>query len=473
MQKEEGSPDALDPAQVVLFSDESALPAPPSSTGNLRKPVETIVLQPRTGKLTLLDRRFFNVLLRHAQENPVPEGPYYRISLAQFMADAKYESRNMEHLADVLNHMMGTVVNWGNSVKNLKGPKYQWQGAPLITFARIRKDSGRAAVLEYEFQRELLPQLLNPSVYATISLELIAKMNTHPSTVLLEIAVRYLSSPHGLSQRLPWRDWVPILTGNASTTKTEFKYFARDVLKSAISHVNAAQELFTVKAHVTKVNRRVDTLQFEVVRNKAAPGTPDASSRLAEVGVENLQLVGRLRNLAIPQATAESLIVQYGASRMSAALAELEPRVEAGTVKKTLAYLKTLLEKGDLQESPDYVQDVAAVEVPNIPVPDNTRRALLQAYCDAAMREAMALFEEQPAADQAGELDSFEAEHLPNLAEPLQRAWRTYRPQWPAKPMTAFLRPVFGRWLARTSLTPSDEDILNWAVRSGKLNLQA
>lgn len=451
---------------------EELLPAPPGSTGNLRKPIEAIVLQPKAGKLTLLDRRFFNVLLRHAQHNPAPAGPYYRISLSQFMADAKYESRNMEHLTEVLNHMMGTVVNWGDSAKNLKGPKYQWQGAPLITFARIRKDAGRGAVLEYEFQRELLPQLLNPSVYATISLELIAKMNTHAATVLLEIGVRYLTSPTGLTQRLPWRQWVPILTGNSSSKDDlQFKYFARDVLKPAIAQVNDAQDEFEVVQLVGKVSRRVETLQFHI-RRRTAVLMADAPSRLAEVGVENLDLVGRLRILKIPQSTAESLILQFGARRMKAALAELEPRMELGKVKAPVAYLKTLLSKGDLAEAEDHVHDVEAVEVPNKPVKDNTRAALNRAYVEDAKRRAMSIFEELPLEEQAQQVGLFETQRLPEMSELLQRAWRKFRPDWPDKPITAFLRPIFSEWLAKDDLVPTEDQLLDWAANSGKLNLE-
>jgi len=460
---------ALGPSPATAWNDADELPAPPGSSGKLLKPVETIVLQPRTGKLTLLDRRFFNVLLRHAQENPIPDGAYFRISLSQFMADAKYESRNMEHLTDVLNHMMGTVVNWGDSASNLKGPSYQWQGAPLIAFARIRKSPNRPPVLEYEFQRELLPQLLNPKVYTTISLELIAKMKTYAATVLLEIGFRYLGSPTGLTKRLPWREWVVILTGN-SESKTELKYFIRDSVRPAIAQVNAAQDDFEITLLAGKVNRRIETLQFHIKRLQRS--TPDQSSRLAEVGVDNLELVGRLRKLKVPQATAETLILQHGPRRMRAALAELEPRVEAGKVNAPLGYLKTLLSKGVLDEGAQHVEEVTAKEVPAKPVKEQTRLALRRAYQDAAKRQAMALFEELPREEQEAQILDFEQQRLPELSAPLQRAWKTYRPSWPAKPITAFLRPIFCDWLTRADPEPSDDELLNWAASTGRLVLQ-
>ncbi len=485
MRRVSSSPISLQDDQRLLFpakalslaveADVEPLSTPPRHTGQsaptgVRKAVEAVLIRPKEGKVTLLCRRFFNVLLRHAQDNPVPDGEYHQMPLGKLTQDARYESRNMEYLTEVLNQMLATVVNWGDSARNLKGPKYAWSGASLLAFVRIEKDGRGPTMLYYDFHKEVRAQLLNPRVYAYVSLEMNAKMSTHPALALYELGVRYLSNKNGLTVRMPWREWVVPLTGNPDISKDlQYKYFARDVLKPALREVNESQDEFELIPLVGTVRRRVETLQFAVQRKTGATAGPGGvAAHLAEVEVDELTLIGRLLNLKVPQKTAEEHLKRYGANRLKAALNELEPRLPA--IKNVGAYLKTLLENGDFP-SPSDVVDVSCLPVAQGPLQESVAVQLQKSYRDEAKRKAYELFLEGLPAQQEELLSRFERERLEGLPQPLRKAWERFRAEWPQKPMTAFIGVPFRDWLIAAEPAPTSEQLLTWAVEQGKIQL--
>lgn len=444
---------------------------------NVRKPVEAVIIIPKDRKITLLSRRLFNVLLRHAQLNPVPSGTYHRIPLGKLMQDAKYDSRNLEHLVNSINPLIGLVVNWGDSPKNLNGPKYAWAGAALLAFASIVKEEGKSPELLYDFHKEISSQLLNPRVYATISMEMNATMSTHASLALYELAVRYLTNKNGLSVKLPWREWVTPLTGNPDISPTlQYKYFARDVLKPAINEVNSSQDDFFVEQLVGMVGRRVDTLQFRIQKKTSALTAEGdrgpAKAPLAEIEVGNLTLIGRMIECRIPQRTAEQLYHQHGPDVLRVALQALEARLDNSKLDKVdnpTAYLRRCLADPELVgKSVPSVVDIEAKTVPNA---EPAIQALKFRYVSAKKAQMRQLFYEQSEADRLAKYKQFEAEVLPELNLPIKQAWAKFKEKDYQGNMHPFFEVEFVKWLSMAYLTPTDEELVGWAAEEGLLDL--
>jgi hypothetical protein len=478
-----------DPAPPV---ERAGVPARTGATV-LRKPMEMILIKPlpdkknKKNKLTLLAGRFYNALLIHAQENRVKSGKYFQIGLAQFQHATKYDSRNIEHLTNVLNDMLSTPINWGDSPKTLdRQLPWKREGRSLISYWAIEKQPGGPTILSFDIGDELLDLLLDRKAYAKINIELAATMNTYAALQLLQICEQYKTlkgatpDKDGLSRSMHWREWVPYLTGDATCPPAlQFKYFARDTLRPAVEQVNKAQDEFEVDYITTKQGRFIDKLQFQVKPKRPADTAP--RDRLNEVGVDSLDLVGRLIHLKLQQHTAETLIVDFGPRRVRAALRELEPRVQAGTVKNTLAYLKTLLRSGDLQEEQGdeqsgTVHDVEAkrLEAPS-PVGKPVLASLRVAYTKEMREKHYELFlREYPPEDQQDALTRFESEKLPQLSEALHRPWNAWKEKAAQKePVPPILRSVFGEWLAQEDLKASDDTVLNWALAAGRIDISA
>ena len=88
---------------------------------SVAKANEAIAIRPKRGKLTLLSRRIFNVLLFHAQQQGVDK-PRYSILLSELIDDARFNSNNTELLKSHLRDMQATTIEWHTSI----GKEQKW-----------------------------------------------------------------------------------------------------------------------------------------------------------------------------------------------------------------------------------------------------------------------------------------------------------------------------------------------------------
>jgi hypothetical protein len=439
----------------------------PASLGVVKKPVEAVLMRPVKGKVTLQARRFFNVLLRFAQANGTPApGQYYRIPLPTFLQDAVFESRNIAYVLDVLNGMMSTVVNWGDTPEKFKGTKANWKGATLLAFAELDK-APTGSTLVFDLHPELRKQFSasEPFAYAKVSLELNAALSSHASLALYELGERYLTSPGGTSKKDHWRSWVAPLTGNPLLVDTtEYKYFYRDVVKPAIAEVNASQKKFIISLIVEKVHRKVETLQFEVRRCvNDRPAEPPAP--LAGIAVACLPLVGRMLQWGIRQATAEDLLRAHGPVRIQRALEYTQDRLEK--IKSPGAYLKKILSSVEFDNVLVPVPHTAPPTVDNVPTSRPVSQSLMSAFIAAKKQEARKVFEECSAADRANLFQEFEVERLPKCGELYRQRWNEFIVASPNSRPPPFLEHPFLEWLSKSNSHANPDEVLQWGIGTG------
>ncbi|WP_298235110.1 RepB family plasmid replication initiator protein [uncultured Azohydromonas sp.] len=310
------------------------------------KPVETIALRVTKGKATLLGRRFWNCLVKHAQVHSPNADNMYEMPVAQLRKLAGFDSKNMEVLATTLTELQTIAVNWGDSPKNFNRESYRWESATLLSYASIRKKAGEVPTLVFDFHPAVRPYILKPEVYSLISLEIQRRFRTVGGLVLYEIGERYLSSPNGLSARLHWTEWHHILTsrgrdGGAKGKAPEWKYFKRDVLDPAVREVNKEQDKFSIDYYVAKAGRFTTDLQFVVkARRKALSAPADLEQwqleRLAQWGVPGTEAARLLERLA----PADRVKVIETVER------RLQKSEQLGDVKSIPAYLHTVVTQG-------------------------------------------------------------------------------------------------------------------------------
>lgn len=444
-----------------------------SGEETFKKSVDAILVRPKEGKISLLARRFYNVLLHHAQRNPAPEGTYHKITLSQLGKESAYSSRDVQYLVQVVNSMLSTVVNWGSDLQPKAGNRYQVNAASLLSFVRITKEGHSSAVLEYDFHKEFKASLLNPKIYAVISLEMNAKMRTYAALQVYELVMRYKTNPSGVSCKGHWKTWAQLLTGNPDLSPTlQYKYFARDVLRPALKEVNLAQNDYLVDIVELKVARRVEGLQFVIQPRKDVDKLAESNeSRVLEtLNVEELTVVGRLTEHGIAPKKAEKLVNEYGVEKARWALRQAEERGDK--VRKVSGYLITLMEEGVYEpdpEKPDFI-DVEARDVPTMHG-EGILATFTRQYLDARKKSLLEAYNELPGAERAPWVVRFEKEVLPQLNVTLQKAWATYRPDWDTKPMNQFIGAVFKDLLIKDEPAPSADEVMSWAYATGLVQL--
>lgn len=448
--------------------------------GYTKKPVEAITIQPTEGKLTLQARRWYNVLLRHAQVNEPQAGQRIRMPLRRFLRDARQEKVNNEYMSEVLKILVSTPIEWGDSAKNLQGASYQWSVSTLLSYASITKKSGTTELI-YDFDPAVKAKMLEPEVYAKISLDVQAKMSTYAALYLYELGTRYYKPRDQLSSKeRPWKEWVVAMLGNrkVSIDKLLFKTFARDTLKPALQEVNDPRLglPWEIRAETRKVARRVEALRFTVTARQ--PRDKDQELGTAEglqIEVDHLTLIGRLINLGVTQASAVKLYNEYGHETLRQGVDNFERHIErrpadSPPIENIVSYLHKVLKTVKVgSDVVDVESKVVSVGVSRASSPPGgtINAVLAKKYQEVHRKDSIALFEESTDAMKQEEYDRFESEGLAAAGNAVQREWAAFRKKGNGAKLSPLLRTPFFKWLVRDAELPNPDELEAWGRRNG------
>jgi hypothetical protein len=436
-----------------------------ASSAELRKAVEAIAIQPKSGKITLLTRKLFNVLLAVAQQ--ADDSDTYRALLSDIVANAAFDSNDTALVKEHLRRMVSVQVEWSSGVSSQK-PGRKWGISTLIADAEILEDPATRRVwVEFSFAPKFRKKLLDPQQYARLSLQFQSQLRSSAGLALYEICVRYLTNPSHLTMREPWEWWRPILSGTPDTeagdeAKREYKYFKRDYLRPAIAEVNAVTNIF-VELIEHREGRRVAEIQFRVTERKQPMLALDEHPN-----VFDSTLVDRMIKLGVSEKEANTLYTDSEENRIRAALQLTEQRMRSTTlppVRSAAAFFKDALKKG-------YAPQVEEVEaLPGAPktasliesAADDPKARLRSEYDAHRRKEARALYDAQGEEEQETARVTFEADVVSKLGAQLRDDWRRRGIE------SKLMESRFFDWLAhRTWGEPTDGDLLGFTLSQSR-----
>ena len=314
----------------------AASPAePPTAVEVLRKPVNTLAIVPKSARITPLGRKSYNVLLYEAQEQGLDKD-VFRTPLSRVLKGVDFGSNHHELIKKHLRAMVSTTVEWQSPTT---GEGTSWNVSGLLAHAKLTKERNEVWV-EWSYAVNLKQELLAPTVFARLRLEVISQLRTHAGIALYEICMRYRDV--GRTSRQPWRWWVPVLTGQPEserTAKLEYRIFKRDTLKPAMAEVSALTEL-DIELVEHKQGRFISEVQFAIRARKQAALPLDGPEPV------DLSIVARAGELGIADDKAEDLIAEYGQEAVKAALEALAKRSATAfpePVRDPYRYIRSLL----------------------------------------------------------------------------------------------------------------------------------
>lgn len=396
---------------------------------DIRKAQEAIAILPKSGRITLLTRKFFSVLLHAAQEDG--HQSVYRRKLSEILGMASFDSHNTEVAKEQLRTMTGIQVEW-NSV----GPKERrWGISSLLAEVEI-VERDRSLWIEWSYGEKIRAKLLDPEMYARISLQAYSRLRSSASAALYEICARYITNPSGLTNRAPWGWWRPRLTGNPedAAEETEYKFFKRDVLKPAIAEVNGLADI-SVELIEHKDGRKVAEIQFRVERVK------QAHLDIADTNLVDSVLIDRLvLEIGLPKDDAAKIYSQHEESFLKASI-ELTLQRDADrslpSLQSRAAYFKSSIRgKYALNAQPKKPSNTPKQKVKEPePLPDPEKTA--------ARELAIFTFNALPSEEQKAMLVRFAS----TLRGPAAKA---YAKSGLEHPLTG---PAFAGWLMAESLS--------------------
>jgi len=303
----------------------------------LRKAVNTLAIVPKSTRITTLGRKCYNVLLYQAQEQGL-ERDLFRAPLDAVVKGLDFDSNDHALIKKHLRAMVSTTVEWQSPTT---GEGATWSVSGLLAHAALVKQRGQVWV-EWSYAVNLKQELLDPSVFARLRLEIVSQLRTHAGLALYEICTRYKDV--GRTSRQAWRWWYPVLSGNPPSDKLdrlEYRIFKRDTLKPAIAEINAITDL-DIELIEHKEGRFVDQIQFAIGHKQQAvlplrhPPEP-----------VDLALVAHAQRLGVSEEAVEALVDAHSQPRVATAVVALEKRLASAypePLRDPQRYLRAMLQ---------------------------------------------------------------------------------------------------------------------------------
>lgn len=312
---------------------------------------DSIGLRVQQGRLTLLSRKIFNVLVYRAQQvgQPGQDAPkniksgekYFWVPLGEVAADANYDSKDTELFKNHIDELQDVRVYHEDQIA--------WTSERLLASVKLVKGDGRKknstqpVMLGYMFPPEVEAMVLKPNQYTKLSLYYQAQFRRGASLVLYEICKRYLTNPSKVTGRQPWQWWHNVLTGSHEDTENvQYKYFKRDVINPAVTEINSTSDL-NVELIEFRSGRRVKDLQFKVLPAK------QFSLPFSAPAILDTRLLEKMMQLGISQHEASDLMAEYTVVQIDEALLVTKKREEnkkLTPLDSPAAYFKRALKNG-------------------------------------------------------------------------------------------------------------------------------
>jgi hypothetical protein len=216
------------------------------------------------GRITLLQRRAWNVLLANAYDE-LPHKDRHSIPIANLMRTLEFASKNDDYLKEAITSLIHCSVEWNILEKD---GETEWGVAALLAGAKIAR-----GICTYTYEPMLREKLYNPRMYARLSLLVQNRFASKHALTLWELCVDYLGAKRDCGET-PWiaiDDFRKIMgIEDNHYYATLFKKLKQKVVTPALAEVNRVSD-FSVTIEYQHKGRKVTALKFTMRRVVVLP----------------------------------------------------------------------------------------------------------------------------------------------------------------------------------------------------------
>jgi len=326
-----------------------AIPLHPSAKGQggadpleLRKPHEMVVMVPRSARVTLTARRIYTVLLQVSQARL---GSMETMPLADFLFEAPLatilrttgsDASDRTAAKRYLGEMRSLEVDWESTAP---GDGVKWRGFSMLSEVALEVRRGETWV-SWSFPPSIMSALREPSRWARIDLDVLARLGTYASVALYEICARYRDNPGGVTSRKPVGWWTDALSNMPGGDRREWRKFKNERIKEAVDEINQETDL-EIELIEHRQGRTVHEVQFAVRRRSKV-----AAVRTGTQSPVDANLVLRAETLGIREIKLDGLIKEFGDALVREKIEALEKRAGNSSLRvvdNAYSYLRSLL----------------------------------------------------------------------------------------------------------------------------------
>jgi len=316
----------------------------------IKKPVQSLVLIPKKGKLSVVARKLYNVIL-HSTIAQITE---FELQSKEVPADHLFEGRLIDLVMPIqvgqsdlrakakeyLQQMSEIRLDW--EAPDARG-NVKWTNLGLLAEAQLEKenpnDPKSDVIVRWAFPPTIFKELRHPEMYAQISIYQLAKLSTYEAVALYEICARYRTNAAGVTSLQAPLWWIKALSNKVPDLdpKTgepkwrEWRKFKDEKIKKTVAEINEQTDL-----NIELIEKK-EGVQFAVKR-KASEFLPAPNRLNPEIAEVALKLGIKLTDIAALIRNGQS---EVGLKVAFAKMANQDP----ASINRKLAYLNKILEE--------------------------------------------------------------------------------------------------------------------------------
>jgi hypothetical protein len=374
----------------------------------IKKPVQSLVLIPKKGKLSVVARKLYNVIL-HSTIAQIAE---FELQGKEVPADHLFEGRLLDLVMPIqigqsdlrakakeyLQQMSEIRLDW--EAPDARG-NLKWTNLGLLAEAQLEKanpdDKTSEVIARWAFPPTIFKELRHPEMYAQISIYQLAKLSTYEAVALYEICARYRTNAAGVTSPQEPLWWIKALSNKVpdidpSTGEPkwrEWRKFKDEKIKKTVAEINELTDL-----QIELVEKK-EGVQFSVKR-KASEFTNMPNRLNPEIAEAALRLGLKLTDIAA--------LIRNGQSELGLKVAfDKMSKQDTANISRKLAYLNKVLEEvnlhvgnGALGKTVPYEQAV----LPAISTPQIQPLKIVQSFKDERRAEIRNEFQKLDKAEQ-------------------------------------------------------------------------
>ncbi len=280
------------PEQRALFPTEDLII--PESLQKMRKAVAAIHAVPSSpdASQSLNGRRLFDGLIMVAQLDFAQRGrdfiqrvkeerisPLFEVRISKLAELSGIPGKNYERLHKELLELYELSFDF-----NILGEDSSvlWENkARFLSSIGIGKGLKRG-LIRFSIDPEVLGLVLEPSLWASLSIQAMRGLGTAAAYGLFQAAWRYVNTHAKVTAALPTQTWVELMVGKSRYVKEEdgkvvvnYGEFKRRVLNDALTRVNDVPALsYKLELKEHRQGNRVARLQFKFIEKQASLALP-------------------------------------------------------------------------------------------------------------------------------------------------------------------------------------------------------